>query len=199
VHAITREINFLESALDPLVTNDSENRSPGELCSIMIYSTSIAHNRRCLVAYHNHRLEMLRSMYWGTGCALPLTLNPSHIRPNLLPAEVDFLREYDELVKGFRDEFKGISGDVEEIGGSFHIHLWRGILIWMKHVELASVDITSDILTPPKDLHVLVRVVKECGTVQTELGAIEFKLGERYSVRRVDIEHLIIQGYLQVV
>ncbi|GJJ11371.1 hypothetical protein Clacol_005603 [Clathrus columnatus] len=202
VHAIIREINFLESALDPLVANDNENRTPGELCSIMIYSTSIAHNRRCLVAYHNHRLEMLRSMYWGTGCALPLTLNPSHIRPNLLPAEVDFLREYDELVKGFRDEFKGISGDVEDIGGPFHIlsiSLRRGVLIQINHAELASVDITSDILTPPKDLHVLVRVVKECGTVQTELGAIEFKLGERYSVRRVDIEHLIIQGYLQVV
>lgn len=60
-------------------------------------------------------------------------------------------------------------------------------------------DITSDILTPPKDLHVLVQVVKECGMVQTELGTIEFKLGERYLVRRVDVEHLIIQGYLQAV
>lgn len=119
VHAIVREINFLESALDPLVSNDSENRTPGELCSIMIYSTSIAHNRRCLVAYHNHRLEMLKSLYWSTGCALPLTLNPSHIRPNLLPAEVDFLREYDELVKQFRDEFKIISGDIEDTGGTF--------------------------------------------------------------------------------
>lgn len=60
-------------------------------------------------------------------------------------------------------------------------------------------DITSDIITPPKDLHVFVRVVRACGTVATELGTIEFKMGERYHVRKVDVEHLIVQGYLEVV
>lgn len=69
----------------------------------------------------------------------------------------------------------------------------------MSSTELASVDITSDILTPPKDLHVLVRVVRSCGTVATELGTIEFKMGERYLVRKIDVEHLIVQGYLEVV
>ena len=32
------------------------------------------------------------------------------------PAEVDFLREYDDMVKEFRNEFKDISGD-DNLGG----------------------------------------------------------------------------------
>ena len=45
----------------------------------------------------------------------------------------------------------------------------------------------------------LVRVVRSCGTVATELGTIEFKMGERYLVRKIDVEHLIVQGYLEIV
>ncbi|KAF8584038.1 GINS complex, Psf1 component [Ramaria rubella] len=178
VHAITREILYLNSALDPLLSK--QDLPQGELCAVSIYSTAMMHNRRSLVAYHNHRLNMLKALYWSSGCALPLILNASHIRPNLSPAEVDFLREYDDMVKQFRDEFKDISGG-DDLG------------------ELASVDITSDILTPPKDLHVLVRVVRPCGTVATELGTIEFQMGERYLVRKIDVEHLIVQGYLEIV
>lgn len=74
-----------------------------------------------------------------------------------------------------------------------------GLSFTASSTELASVDITSDILIPPKDLHVLVRVVRSCGTVATELGNIEFKMGERYLVRKIDVEHLIVQGYLELV
>lgn len=119
VHSITREIRFLDSSLDSLVPRHNalpQNLSQGELCAISIYSASLLHNRRCLVAYHKHRLNILKSLYWKSGCALPLTLNAPHIRPNLSPAEVDFLRQYDDMVREFRDEFKDISGD-DNLGG----------------------------------------------------------------------------------
>ncbi|KIJ55503.1 hypothetical protein M422DRAFT_199753 [Sphaerobolus stellatus SS14] len=181
VHAITREVQFLDSSLDPLLSpTRNQPLSTGELCALTVYSTSITHNRRALIAYHHQRMNMLKAMYWNAGCALPMMLNSASVRPNLAPAEVDFLREYDDLVKRFRDEFREVSGE-EDLG------------------DLASVDVTGDILTPPKDLHVLVRVVKECGSIATELGTIEFRMGERYLVRRTDVEHLIIQGYLEVV
>jgi GINS complex subunit 1 len=62
-----------------------------------------------------------------------------------------------------------------------------------------DVDITASVEKPPKDLHVLVWVKKDCGTIHTELGAIDFKKGQRFMVRRADIEHLIVQGYLEEV
>jgi GINS complex subunit 1 len=60
-----------------------------------------------------------------------------------------------------------------------------------------ELDITASITKPPKDLHVMVRVVRDCGVIQTELGSIDFQKGQRFMVRRADIEHLIAQGHLE--
>jgi len=62
-----------------------------------------------------------------------------------------------------------------------------------------ELDIMASITQPPKDLHALVVVVRDCGVIQTELGNINFKKGERFMVRRADVEHLIVQGYLEEV
>lgn len=62
-----------------------------------------------------------------------------------------------------------------------------------------ELDITASITNPPKDLHVLVCVVRDCGVIQTESGSIDFKKGSRFMVKRADIEHLIVQGYLEEV
>jgi GINS complex subunit 1 len=45
----------------------------------------------------------------------------------------------------------------------------------------------------------LARVIKDCGTIQTELGPIDFQRGQRFMVRRSDIEQLITQGFLEIV
>lgn len=62
-----------------------------------------------------------------------------------------------------------------------------------------ELDIMSGIEKPPKEIHVRVRVVRECGVVQTENGSIDFRRGERYVVRKSDVENLIVQGYLEEV
>jgi GINS complex subunit 1 len=62
-----------------------------------------------------------------------------------------------------------------------------------------ELDIMASIAHPPKDLHTLVEVVRDCGVIQTELGSIDFQKGQRFMVRRADIEHLIVQGYLEEV
>ena len=59
-----------------------------------------------------------------------------------------------------------------------------------------GVDVTSD-LTPPKELHVQVRVLKDCGEIMTETGAITLALGTTHSLRRRDVELLVRQGYLE--
>ncbi|KAI6026548.1 hypothetical protein BKA83DRAFT_284013 [Pisolithus microcarpus] len=116
---------------------------------------AIIRNKRCLLAYHKHRMDRLRDMYWAAA--------------KLSPHEVDFLRQYSSSVMDYRAEFSN------------------------------ELDITASITHPPKDLHVLVRVVRDCGVIQTELGSIDFQKGQRFMVRRADIEHLIVQGYLEEV
>ena len=137
--------------------------------AVAIYQTAILRNKRCLLAYHQHRMNYLKDLYWNLGGALPPILSNPQIRANLAPHEVEFLREYNAMVVDFRADFTD------------------------------ELDITSGIEAPPKDIHVLVRVVKDCGVIQTEVGTIDFQKGQRFMVRKSDIEHLIIQGYLEEV
>ncbi|KAG5649520.1 hypothetical protein H0H81_003316 [Sphagnurus paluster] len=164
VRSIIREQRDLEKAAEPLTL------LPGPPPPALIVTESaIQRNKRCLLAYHTHRTDRLRDMYWSVGGALPHILSNTELRARLSPHEVDFLREYHASVMEFRADFAD------------------------------ELDVMAGIAQPPKDLHALVRVVRDCGWIQTELGNINFKKGERFMVRRADIEHLIVQGYLEEV
>ncbi|KIL58357.1 hypothetical protein M378DRAFT_170715 [Amanita muscaria Koide BX008] len=164
VRSIIREQRDLEKAALELV------QQPGPPPpSLLIVQTAILRNKRCLLAYHTHRVDCLRDMYWAVGGALPHLLSNQDLRSKLSPHEVDYLRQYNSCVMEFRSEFS------------------------------QELDIMASITQPPKDIHVLVKVVKDCGVIQTELGTIDFKKGQRFMVRRADIEHLIVQGYLEEV
>lgn len=168
VRTLVREQRGLEAlistVLDSVAQNAPMNQFPP---SVIIHQTTVMRNKRCLLAYHQHRMNMLKTLYWSLGGALPPILSNTQIRANLAPHEVDFLREYNAMVVDFRADFTD------------------------------ELDITSSILNPPKDIHVLVRVVRDCGVIETELGAIDFQKGQRFMVRRADIEHLLVQGYLE--
>ncbi|KAK1229876.1 DNA replication protein psf1 [Marasmius sp. AFHP31] len=165
VRSIIREQRDLEKAADGLLLSVSNVPPP----ALIIVQTAINRNKRCLLAYHSHRVDRLRDLYWSVGGALPHILSTQDIRSKLSPHEVDYLRQYNNSVMEFRSEFSH------------------------------ELDITASITNPPKDLHVLVHVVKDCGVIETELGSIDFQKGQRFMVRRADIEHLIVQGYLEEV
>ena len=168
VRTIIRE----QRGLEALVNDALEQAASADMLTtlppaVIIYQTAISRNKRCLLAYHQHRMNFLKSLYWSLGAALPSLLSSTQLRANLAPHEVDFLRKYNSLIVDFRSEFSN------------------------------ELDITSSITNLPKDIHVLVKVVRDCGLIQTELGVIDFQKGQRFMVRRTDIEHLIVQGYLE--
>ncbi|PFH49614.1 hypothetical protein AMATHDRAFT_62847 [Amanita thiersii Skay4041] len=164
VRSIIREQRDLEKAALELVQKPGPPQP-----ALLIIQTAILRNKRCLLAYHVHRMSRLRDMYWAVGGALPHMLSNQELRGKLSPHEVDYLRQYNSSVMEFRSEFS------------------------------QELDIMASITNPPKNIHVLVQVVKDCGVIQTELGSIDFKRGQRFMVRRADIEHLIVQGYLEEV
>ncbi|KAF6743869.1 DNA replication complex GINS protein PSF1 [Ephemerocybe angulata] len=168
VRSLIREQRDLERAADALLDAELNTRGPPPP-SLLIIQTAINRNKRCLLAYHTHRVSMLQNLYWGCGGALPHLLSNPDLRSKMSPHEVDYLRQYNSNLMDFRAEFT------------------------------YELDIMSGIEKPPKEIHVRVRVVRECGVVQTENGSIDFKRGERYVVRRSDVENLIVQGYLEEV
>ncbi|KIY72521.1 GINS complex, Psf1 component [Cylindrobasidium torrendii FP15055 ss-10] len=165
VRSVVREQRDLEKEMAPYLAVDDESVPP----PIIIYQAAISRNKRCLLAYHNHRLERLKDLYWAVGGALPHILSDQDIRSKLSPHEVDFLRKYNGDVMQFRSEFS------------------------------YELDITAGITHPPKDIHVAVYVVRDCGVIQTEQGTIDFRKGHRFVVRRADVEHLMVQGFLEEV
>src|SRR4051794_15365897 len=94
----------------------------GLVCNLTVQHLSARRNKRCLMAYHAQRVDMLKDMYWAAGGALAHLMNPSStsnahggvaaasaqttpsgqadadIRSKLSPHEVDFLRGYNDLI-----------------------------------------------------------------------------------------------------
>lgn len=188
VRSIIREQRQLEQLIQQAMANLAPVGNDGGINitpDIVLYQTAILRNKRCLLAYHSHRIDRLKDLYWTVGGALPLilsaptapvttaanTTSSGDVRSKLSPHEVDFLRAYNDSLLEFRS----------------------GI------ITTEELDLFAPIEKPPKDLHVLVRVVRDCGVIQTEVGAIDFKRGQRFLVRRADVEHLIVQGYLDEV
>ena len=167
VRLLIREQRGLEELVSAAIDALPADMAGGLPPSLVIHQTTLMRNKRCLLAYHQHRMNFLKDLFWSVGGALPPLLSNPQIRANLAPHEVDFLREYNSMIVNFRADFSG------------------------------ELDITSGLLNPPKGIHVLVRVVKDCGMIETELGAIDFQKGQRFMVRRSDIEHLLVQGYLE--
>ena len=205
VRAIIREQRQLEGLLHAALAAHPDQPEPDPLLpTVLLYQTAINRNKRCLLAYHAHRIDRLKDLYWSVGGALPLLLAmssapPSHapsdahpgaasapadVRSKLSPHEVDFLRSYNASILQLRTEaFSSTSSASQADAG----------------VLTEDVDLMAPIVKPPKDLHVLVRVVRDCGVVHTEQGAIDFRRGHRFLVRRADVEHLIVQGFLEEV
>jgi len=170
VRSVQREVRTLHSDLAEMVASQAgPTPSQNILCASTFYHIGIRRNKRCLLAYHAHRLESLKNLYWASGGALPHILNDPEIRSKLSPHEVDFLRGYNNMVMEYRSDFIDV------------------------------LDVAAGIYDPPKELTVTVEVVRDCGTIHTENGSIDFQKGQRYKLRRSDVEHLIVQGYLEIV
>jgi GINS complex subunit 1 len=172
VREVCREMRMLDRDLSNITSAyemDGSQVPDGIMAAASFYHIALRRNKRCVLAYQNHRLEKLRELYWGAAGSLAHLLGDQETRSRLSPHEVDFLRSYNEIVQEYRSDFEDI------------------------------LDIVGDVNIPPKELNVVVRVVKDCGTIQTELGPIDFQKGQRFMVRRADIEQLITQGFLEVV
>lgn len=64
-------------------------------------------------------------------------------------------------------------------------------------LEVDVEGLTSDLQLPPKDLYIVVRVLKDCGKVMTSSGEVNLEANTTHYVQRKDVEMLIKQGMLE--
>eukprot|EP01133_Synstelium_polycarpum_P009172 gene9172-10763_t len=61
-----------------------------------------------------------------------------------------------------------------------------------------GLDLTIDVLQPPKELKIEVRVIKEMGEIVLNSGTtVNLKLNTSHFLRRSDVGHLITEGALE--
>ncbi|KAK9765187.1 DNA replication protein psf1 [Basidiobolus ranarum] len=62
--------------------------------------------------------------------------------------------------------------------------------------QFLPINLMSD-LKPPKDLYIEVRVLKDCGEIQTDNGTIKLEKNSQHFIKRTDVERFITQGYIK--
>lgn len=92
-----KELTAQARAATQLASQRKEDGIPQECRpAMLLHEAAIKRNKRCLLAYHAHRLEKLKALRWDTCAALPV-----NVRTLLSEKEVDFYTEYDKLVSRF--------------------------------------------------------------------------------------------------
>ncbi|KAF8204140.1 GINS complex Psf1 component [Mycena galopus ATCC 62051] len=148
------------------VTESTHERWP----ALVILSRVVHQNKRCLLAYHSHRLGVLRAAYWEVGGVITHVL-AIHVG-DMSTDEVQYLRDFHQSVLQYRDALS--PGD--------------------------TLDLAMGVENPPLQLvFTTVEAVVEPGPLYIESGLVDFKVGPRYTLIKQHIEHLILQGYLREV
>ncbi|KAI9011091.1 DNA replication complex GINS protein PSF1 [Gaertneriomyces semiglobifer] len=132
-----------------------------------MHNLGLRRSKRCLLAYTRHRVDRIIDTLWDLG-------GGSGSSGAALPADArrNLSPAESEFVSGYTalvSEYRGHYLDVD-VGAA---------------------------LVPPRDLFVEVRVLKDCGEVQTENGAVRLVKNSQHYLRRTDVEPFITAGYLR--
>ncbi|KAJ7713128.1 GINS complex Psf1 component [Mycena olivaceomarginata] len=169
VRRIIQEQHDLDSKIRGMevdgVTTSTHERWP----ALVILARVVQQNKRCLLAYHSHRLGVINTAYWQAGGAVVHVLTAHEA--NMSSDEVRYLRGFHDSVV----EYRTASGtDILNLTSSLED-------------------------PPQSLVFITVETIVEPGPIYLESGLVDFKLGHRYFLVKEHIEHLLLQGYLRKV
>ncbi|KAJ6542684.1 DNA replication complex GINS protein PSF1 [Mycena capillaripes] len=170
VRLVIQEQHALDRKLASMEADGVTTAGHARWPALVILARVVHQNKRCLLAYHSQRLGTIRTAYWDAGGATANVLEG--LRHHMSQDEIEYLRGYHDSVVQYREQ-----------------------------VSVADVvNLAMGIFNPPREsAFVTVETIVEPGPLYLESGLIDFKMGQRYSLLKCDVEHLILQGYLQEV
>lgn len=186
----------------PDAGREAAETDPALGAQLLAHHLSAVRNKRCLLAYHAHRLEWLRARLWERGGSVDLVLEEGTgtpagpLRLRLSASEIRALKDYADLVRAYKSEFLDIldlsaplarAGDAGAGGATA-----GGGAGGSGGSALRNVG-------PPYELMVTVVARRDARDVMTERGTINLRRGERMRVARAEVEGLIVRGWLAVV
>jgi len=157
VRSVTREVRDLDrdvtEMLEPFNGHFDPAEEPATACSLLVRHLCMRRNKRCLLAYHRVRVEMIEGMCWSGSDLLEqvqasqnkvaeegarIGLAEGSGASSLGPEEEEYARQYEDLLAAYKGQW-------------------------------TDIDLTGS-LEPPRDLFIDVRVLKDAGEIQTEYG-----------------------------
>lgn len=188
VKDIVEEIGVLNKDVEYLNEQQSVEEIPASearvhQCQLFVTHLCLRRNKRCLLAYQKMRADKIAEFLW-------LNIDPvagtettvSHLKEdsdsplnNTLMSKLVLLN----LSHAEQEYYKQYQDLVLEFKSGF-----------------ADIDLSGD-LEPPTDIFIDVRVLKNGGEVQTEYGVFNLIKDSQFYVRKLDVDRLIQQGYLE--
>jgi GINS complex subunit 1 len=169
VRSVQREIKHaFQDLMDSYEQQNSglSQLAAAETVSMLANTLCIRRNKRCLLAYHNHRLLLLKDIVWDMRAEGGGNRGaPADIRSNVSAQENEFYKGYAKLVTDYKRYYADI------------------------------VDVTTT-MQPPKTLWIMVRAIKDLEFVANDGNKIVLMKGRQQMVKRSDVEKFISQGYL---
>ncbi|KAI9143754.1 hypothetical protein BKA69DRAFT_1058787 [Paraphysoderma sedebokerense] len=94
-----KEINTLAAETSDRVRKhrDTIQTSRGLACGVLIYDRIIHWNKRCVLAYHKHRIERIKQICWELG-----SIPSKDVRKKLSSSEATFARDYFEMMTKYK-------------------------------------------------------------------------------------------------
>jgi len=163
VRSILLETRSLDATVQAILsragTSFTPASDPATACALLVNHLAMRRNKRCLLAYHRARADMLERFAWAGRDVGDLGNAQAEMRVdegdeapasggaggqlNLSPEEIEYLRAYGDLLASYKGQW-------------------------------TDVDLTGS-TEPPRDLFIDVRVLKDAGEIQTEYGYVTLK------------------------
>ncbi|KAM3164503.1 DNA replication complex GINS protein PSF1 [Lachancea thermotolerans] len=170
VRNILREIAHLKKNAEILKSQQELENFDNKVakCQYFVTLLCMERNKRCLLAYQKLRSDALDAAAWNrNGLDAMSSLNAA------------------------KDGSTNLSHHEQE-----YLKDYVQLITDMKSGDYTDIDLSGS-LTPPSDVFIDVRVLKDAGEIQTEYGVFNLIKDSQFFVRQADVERLIQQGYLQ--
>ncbi|KAL4496956.1 hypothetical protein ABPG72_002112 [Tetrahymena utriculariae] len=160
--------SFIKIISEPEDENDSkQDKYQKYMTNIKTLQLIIYRYKRIILAYLSKRMDIIEQYVWEFGQNLP-----KEYKEFLHPDEKQYTENYRSLIVNYSKNMTQNYPDV-------------------------NFDLTKD-LEPPHDTFIEVRVLQDCGEILTSYGeAIKLSKDTQHYVKRQEVEHLILQGYLK--
>lgn len=188
VKDIVEEIGHLNKDIEYLNEQQSlEEVAPADArvhqCQLFVTHLCLRRNKRCLLAYQKMRADKVAEFSW-------LNIDP------VVSTDPAALLQRDDTdaplnsTQMRRLVLLNLSHAEQE-----YYKQYQDVVLDFKS-GFADIDLSGD-LEPPTDIFIDVRVLKNGGEVQTEYGVFNLIKDSQFYVRKLDVDRLIQQGYLE--